>query len=325
MESEDYLVATTNLYRDAAQSPDPSLCCTGAAPGALPGLHVPPEMLAMNYGCGTTVFPGEVGPKDRVLYVGVGAGLEALQFAYYTQKPGGVIAVDVVEEMMERARTNLALAERSNPWLKESFVEIRTGDARQLPVEDGAVTVAAQNCLFNIFREGHLESALSEMHRVLAPGGRLFMSDPVATRPIPAHLAGDDRLRAACLSGALSLEDYLQAIVAAGFGTVEIRSKAPYRVLDPERYGLDAPLLLESVELCAVKVPVPADGPCVFTGRTAFYVGADAYFDDGKGHVLTRDLPASVCDKTAEALSALGRADLFVTPPTWAYRGGGCC
>src|SRR6185503_2716655 len=99
--------------------------------------------------------------------------------------------------------------------------------------------------------------ALSEMYRVLKPRGRLSLSDPIATRPIPAHLAADPRLRAECLSGALTYEEYLAAIVRAGFGTVEIRARVPYRVLDRQRYGLDKHLLLESVEVVAIKDPIP--------------------------------------------------------------------
>ena len=91
------------------------------------------------------------------------------------------------------------------------------------------------------------------------------------------------------------------------------------------RYDLDADLLLESVELVAYADPVPADGPCIFTGRAAIYVGDDDSFDDGKGHLLMRDLPMGVCDKTAEALSALGREDLTITASTWHYAGDGCC
>jgi hypothetical protein len=96
-------------------------------------------------------------------------------------------------------------------------------------------------------------------------------------------------------------------------------------MLDKARYALERDILLESVEVVAIKDPVPADGPCVFTGCMAIYFGADEQFDDGKGHVLKRDLPFAICDKTAAALRALGRNDLVVTAPTYHYRGGGCC
>ncbi len=70
---------------------------------------------------------------------------------------------------------------------------------------------------------------------------------------------------------------------------------------------------------------MPADGPCVFTGKTAIYYGTDAYFDDEKGHVLHPNQPLAVCDKKAGALSALGRKDIFISGSTLFYDGGGCC
>lgn len=79
------------------------------------------------------------------------------------------------------------------------------------------------------------------------------------------------------------------------------------------------------VEVCAIKDPMPADGPCVFTGRTAIYFGDRDFFDDGKGHVMQPNQPLPVCDKTASALAALGRNDLFISESTWFYDGGGCC
>lgn len=320
-----YIDTVDAVYDEAALQPQASLCCTMTPPWKLPGLQVPVGMLERNYGCGSTVHPRDLADAGRVLYVGVGAGMEALQLAYFTRRRGGVLAIDRLDSMLQTAGELLDEATALNDWMQRDFVELRSGDARELPVEDGSVDVAAQNCLFNIFEQRDLTAALSEMHRALRPGGRLMLSDPVATRPIPAHLASDARLRAQCLSGALPLDDYLQAIVEAGFGTVEVRARRPYRVLDRQRYGLDADLLLESVEVAAIKDPIPGDGPCIFTGRAAVYVGSDAHFDDGKGHVLSRDLPMGVCDKTADALTALGRDDLVVTAPTWHYSGDGCC
>jgi SAM-dependent methyltransferase len=303
----------------------PSLCCTSTPPWRLPGLRVPQGMLDRNYGCGSTVHPRDLASCERALYVGVGGGLEALQMAWFIRRPGGVVAVDRVPAMLNIARELLAEAATLNDWFDPSFVELRQGDALELPVGDGEVDLAAQNCLFNIFTRAHLDRALAEMRRALRPRGRLVLSDPVATRPVPARLAADPRLRAECLSGALPLDDYIECIVAAGFGTIEVRSKRPYRVLDRARYGLDAHLLLDTVELVAIADPVPADGPCVFTGRTATWVGTDDVFDDGKGHRMTRDVPLGVCDKTAGALAALGRDDLVLTGSTWHYAGDGCC
>ena len=96
-------------------------------------------------------------------------------------------------------------------------------------------------------------------------------------------------------------------------------------MLDPKNYATDKLIFIESVEVCAIKDPMPADGPCVFTGKTAIYFGSEESFDDDNGHVLMPNMPLAVCDKTAGALGALNREDIFISESTWFYDGGGCC
>ena len=235
-------------------------------PMYLPGLHIPSIMHEMNYGCGSTVHLQDMTDGQRVLYVGVGGGLEALQLAYFARRPGAVIAVDPVQEMREAAKRNLEAAAKTNDWFDPLFVDIRDGDALDLPIDDETIDLAAQNCLFNIFTTqedgGDLERALSEMHRCLASSGRLSMSDPITPRLIPSHLRSDATLRAQCISGCLTYDRYIAKMVEAGFGSIEVRSRRPYRMLDRKRYDLDENLLLETVEVCAYKVPVPSLETC---------------------------------------------------------------
>lgn len=325
MSAPAYLDTARDFYRDAAVTPNPGLCCTTNPVWALPGLDVPARMLEMNYGCGTTVHPRDLADQPSVLYVGVGGGLELLQFAYFCRRPGAVIGIEPVAEMRAAARANLAVAARTNAWFREEFVDIREGDALALPVGDASVGVAAQNCLFNVFRDAELRRALAEVHRVLRPHGRFVLSDPVTPVPLPSALAADDRLRAMCLSGAITYDAYVARLVETGFGTIEVRARRPYRVLDPARFAVPAPVVLESIDVAAIRDPIPADGPCVFTGRTAIFFGREERFDDGAGHVMLRDQPLAVCEKTAARLAALDRPDLLVTAPTWFYDGGGCC
>jgi SAM-dependent methyltransferase len=320
-----YLTTTRDVYKDAALNAQPGLCCTTTPVCRLPELAIPKPMLAMNYGCGSTVNPRDLVNNPAILYVGVGGGMELLQFAYFSRRRGGVIGLDVVDEMLAACRDNLREAELQNPWFRSSFVDLRKGDALNLPIADSSVDIAAQNCLFNIFHDADLKRALAEMYRVLKPHGRLILSDPVCESPMPARLKNDERLRALCLTGAMPLDDYLKRLTDIGFGTIEIRAKRPYRVLSPRHYPIERVIFIESVEICAIKDPMPADGPCVFTGRTAIYFGDDAYFDDDKGHCLTRNQPLAVCDKTAAALAALGRDDLYLSAATYFYDGGGCC
>lgn len=322
---ETYLQTTKDVYKKAAENPEVGLCCTTTPVWQLPGLDIPKRMLEMNYGCGSTVHPRDLVNSPTILYVGVGGGMELLQFSYFTRKQGGVIGLDVVDEMLEASRQNFIEAEKLNPWFRSEFVDLRKGDALQLPVGDASVDVAAQNCLFNIFTREDLKKALAEMYRVLKRHGRLVLSDPVCNQPMPESLQHDERLRALCLSGALPLEEYIKMITEVGFGTIEVRAKRPYRILDPSHYDTEANIFIESVEVCAIKDPMPDDGPCVFTGKTAIYYGMDEYFDDKKGHVLMPNQPLAVCDKTAGALASLGRNDIFISDSTWFYDGGGCC
>jgi len=319
-----YLETAAQFYSEVAQTPEAGLCCVQSTPMHLPGLNIPLKMQQMNYGCGTTVHANELTNQPTVLYVGVGGGLEALQFAYFSRRAGAVIAVDPVASMREAAKENLEVAAKDNPWFDTSFVEIHEGDAFNLPVADSSVDIVAQNCLFNIFEPEDLTRALKEAYRVLKPGGRLQMSDPIATRPIPEHLQKDERLRAMCLSGALTYEEYIQRIINVGFGQIEIRARRPYRLLETTTYNLEEDLLLESLDSVAFKVEVPEDGGCVFTGKTAIYNGSDAFYDHN-GQVLQRGIPAAICDKTAEQLTNTSAENVIVTDSTWYYDGGGCC
>lgn len=323
--STTYLETTRNVYKEAAENPNVGLCCTTTPVWQLPGLDMPKRMLEMNYGCGSTVNRRDLVNNPRILYVGVGGGMELLQFSYFSRQEGGVVGIDVVDEMLEASRQNFKEAERLNPWFKKEFVELRKGDALNLPVEDNSIDVAAQNCLFNIFKEEELKQALQEMYRVLKPRGRLVLSDPTCESEMPDSLKDDERLRALCLSGALPLKDYIKMITDIGFGTVEIRAKRPYRILDPKKYDTNELIYIESVEVCAIKDSMPADGPCVFTGKTAIYYGTEDQFDDNKGHLLLPNQPLAVCDKTAGNLVNLGRNDIFISGSTYFYDGGGCC
>jgi len=320
-----YLETTRNIYKKAALSPEVGLCCTTNPVWELPGLKIPKIMQEMNYGCGSTVHPRDLTNNPKILYVGVGGGMELLQFSYFNRKKGGVIGLDVVDEMLDASRKNFIEAEKLNPWFKSEFVELKKGDALNLPVEDNSIDVAAQNCLFNIFKSDDLKKAISEMYRVLKPHGRLVMSDPICEQPMNEELRNDDRLRALCLSGSLPMADYIKMLTDTGFGTIEIRARKPYRVLDPKHYATDELVYIESIEVAAIKDPMPEDGPCIFTGKAAIYYGEDDFIDDKKGHILLKNQPLAVCDKTAKTLASLERNDIFISKSTFHYDGGGCC
>ncbi|MDU8885153.1 arsenosugar biosynthesis arsenite methyltransferase ArsM [Yeosuana sp. MJ-SS3] len=320
-----YLETTQDIYKEAALVPDVGFCCTTNPVWELPGLKIPKIMQEMNYGCGSTVHARDLVNNPKMLYVGVGGGMELLQFAYFNRQKSGIIGIDVVDEMLEASRKNLNEAEKLNSWFKSEFVDLIKGDAMHLPVKDNSIDVAAQNCLFNIFKTDDLKKAIAEMYRVLKPNGKLVMSDPTCEQPMNDDLRNDDRLRALCLSGSLPIKEYVKMLTDAGFGTIEIRARKPYRVLDPKHYATNELIYIESIEVAAIKDPMPNDGPCVFTGKVAIYFGDDDYVDDKAGHILLKNQPLAICDKTANALANLNRDDIFISESTYYYDGGGCC
>ena len=320
-----YFEITHNVYKAAALKPDVGLCCTTNPIWELPGLKIPKIMQEMNYGCGSTVHARDLTNNPKILYVGVGGGMELLQFAYFSRQKNGVIGVDVVDEMLEASAQNFTEAEALNPWFKKDFVRLEKGNALELPVDSNSIDVAAQNCLFNIFKTEELKKAIAEMFRVLKPHGRLVMSDPTCEQPISDELRENEQLRALCLSGSIPINDYVRMLTDAGFGTIEIRARKPYRILDPKHYNTDEIIYIESIEVAAIKDPMPSDGPCVFTGKAAIYFGSDDYFDDKAGHILLKNQPLAICDKTAKALKKLNQKDIFISKSTFHYDGGGCC
>ena len=321
----NYLDVTKDVYKEAALTPDVGLCCTTTPIWQFPGLKIPTIMQEMNYGCGSTVHPRDLVNNPKILYVGVGGGMELLQFAYFSRQKEGVVGIDVVDEMLEASAKNFIQAEAENEWFKKEYVTLKKGNALDLPVADNSIDVAAQNCLFNIFKVEELKKALQEMYRVLKPHGRLVMSDPTCEQEMNETLRNDETLRALCLSGSIPLKDYIALLTETGFGTIEIRARRPYRILDPAHYPTEENIYIESVEVCAIKDPMPADGPCIFTGRSAIYFGKEDFYDDHNGHVLLKNQPLAVCDKTANNLADMNRNDIFISPSTYHYDGGGCC
>jgi hypothetical protein len=97
-----FLSYTQAFYKGAAHTPDVGLCCTTAMPDPV----VPLRVDAMNDGCGSTVHPRDLSRGPRITDVDVGGGLELLQFAWSSRRPGAFLGVDSVAEMLQAAREN---------------------------------------------------------------------------------------------------------------------------------------------------------------------------------------------------------------------------
>ncbi len=142
MSDTSYLDTTIDVYKNAAENPVKGLCCSTTPIWQLPELSIPKIMLEMNYGCGTTVHPRDLVNNPTILYVGVGGGMELLQFAYFSRKAGSVIGIDIIDEMLHVAKENLSQAEIMNPWFHGNFIDLKLGNALDLPIEDNSIDIS---------------------------------------------------------------------------------------------------------------------------------------------------------------------------------------
>ena len=157
-----------------------------------------------------------------MLDLGSGAGFDAFLAARQVGPAGFVLGVDMTREMVARARANAAAANVAN-------VEFRLGDIEHLPVDAESVDVIMSNCVINLAPDK--ASVFREAFRVLAPGGRLAISDVVATAELPASLAGDVASYTGCIAGAARVGDLEDMIAEAGFGDVRIQVRSESRQL----------------------------------------------------------------------------------------------
>jgi SAM-dependent methyltransferase len=179
---------------------------------------LPPDAVANSFGCGNPLAMSEVRAGETVLDLGSGAGIDLLLAARRVGPAGRVIGVDMTDEMVERARRNAAAAGLGN-------VDVRKGIIEELPVESGSVDLVISNCVVNLSPEK--PRVFAEVARVLRPGGRMVISD-IVVRDLPAWARGSAALYASCIAGAISEEDYVAGLRAAGLADVEVRERLVY-------------------------------------------------------------------------------------------------
>ena len=176
---------------------------------------IPNSAALASLGCGNPTAVAELRAGETVLDLGSGAGIDVLLSATRVGPTGFVYGIDMTDEMLALAREHQAEAGATN-------VEFRKGTIEDIPLEDKAVDVVISNCVINLSADK--PAVLSEMHRVLRPGGRIGISDVVADD----ELSPQDRVErgswVGCIAGALSFAEYRDGLERAGFTNVSIES-----------------------------------------------------------------------------------------------------
>lgn len=228
--NEDIREQIRKTYGDVAKStPSSSGCCSGGqAERKIADIHAErlgysaeeaasvPEGANLGLGCGNPSAIAAMQPGETVLDLGSGAGFDAFLAADKVGNSGLVIGVDMTPEMVRKARENAAKSNTSN-------VSFRLGEIEHLPVADESVDVVISNCVINLSPDK--PAVFKEALRVLKPGGRVAISDVVATAELPEEMLGDLELYSCCVSGASTVDALKAMLEGAGFVDVRIAPK----------------------------------------------------------------------------------------------------
>lgn len=175
-----------------------------------------PEGADMGLGCGNPRAIASLKPGEVVVDLGCGGGFDAFLAAHEVGETGRVIGIDMTPTMISKARSN---AEKGN----FTNVEFRLGEIEHLPIADNTADIIISNCVINL--SPNKSQVFADALRILKPGGRLAISDVVASAEMPEEMKNDPLLHAGCMAGA-SLIDELEVMMGeAGFSDIRIAPK----------------------------------------------------------------------------------------------------
>src|SRR5690554_315059 len=170
----------------------------------------------LDLGGGLPTEFAQIKKGDTVLDVGSGAGNDCFVARHETGSEGKVIGIDFTPIMIQKARMN---AEK----LGFNNVEFREGDIDNMPVSNDVADVVVSNCVLNLVP--NKEKVISEIHRVLKPGGHFSISDIVLVGELPMALKEDAEMYAGCVAGAIQKDAYLKLIEDKNFKNIQVQKE----------------------------------------------------------------------------------------------------
>ena len=192
-----------NFYSKAALTAQETLCCpTQYDSGELS--HIPKEVLEISYGCGSPVGKAGLQEGQTVLDLGSGGGIDCFIAAKCVGKTGRVYGIDMTEEMLNVARQN---ADQVVKNLGYNNIEFKQGFLENIPIEDMSVDLVTSNCVINLStKKGDV---FKEIHRILKNEGRFLIADIISEAEVPQEMRNNKELWGECISGALTLQEFL--------------------------------------------------------------------------------------------------------------------
>jgi len=240
------------MYRDVADTPQgtfhfemgrPLAERLGYPSGELD--RVPPQAIESFAGVGYHLGLAAIAPGERVVDLGSGSGMDAFLARNQVTESGEVVGVDMTEEQLNKAQRLAA---------RDGFVDgmtFRKGYIEEAPVADGWADVVISNGVINLCVDK--PAVFREIARVLAPGGRMAISDIVTERQLTAAIVCDVNLWASCIGGAMQQDDYQRAIADSGLRIEQVRENPEYYFLSDSAQGATQTFGVKSVSILATK------------------------------------------------------------------------
>ena len=171
---------------------------------------LPSEALSVVASCGSPLAHAQLREGETILDLGSGGGIDVFRASKLVGEKGRVIGLDATPEMIFRARETAKKYDYKN-------VEFRLGEIEHMPIESNMVDLVISNCVLNLVPDKEL--AFKEIFRVLRPGGRISVSDMVATQEGRKVIKPEEW--AACIAGAVTFNKYRSILEKTGFMDVE--------------------------------------------------------------------------------------------------------
>jgi SAM-dependent methyltransferase len=307
MPTDEITKKVSDRYARAASTGE-QMCCPTSYDMADLKSFIPEEVLKISYGCGTPAGLKTVSPGETVLDIGSGGGIDCFEASRLVGPTGRVIGIDMTDTMLEIARKH-AVVVATNLGYPASNVEFKKGMADAMPVADGTADLIISNCVINLAPDKR--KVFREMFRVAKAGGRFTISDIVADHPVPQYLVHDAEKWGDCLSGALTLTEYMAGMKEAGFAGIHLVTSSPWQRIDGIHFF--------SVTLTGYKLPVEAPSR---PPRYATLRGPFSRVVDERGTTYMRGIPQPLTPELAILLSQPPFAPLFVfsEAPFWLDR-----
>jgi SAM-dependent methyltransferase len=175
--------------------------------------ELPEAATLASLGSGNPTAVAELRDGEVVLDLGSGGGIDVILSAKRVGPSGTAYGLDMTDEMLALAQQNANEAGISNVHFLKGVIE-------QIPLPASSVDVVISNCVINLSVDK--PAVLTEIARVLKPGGRIGISDVVAEDRLTAEQRAERGSYVGCIAGALSKSEYEAGLEAAGFEEVSV-------------------------------------------------------------------------------------------------------